>query len=126
MSNFVPSKDHFREALLFCFNLKKSAAASHRWLVEAYGEEVPSESTCRDWFRRFKDGDFEVKDKHRSGQPRKFSDEDVKKLLDENPSRTLTELAELLNVSMATVSKRLKTMDIVQKDGSWVPDDQQP
>ena len=39
-----------REALLFCFNLKKSAAESHRMLVKAYGDNALSETTCRDWF----------------------------------------------------------------------------
>ena len=32
-----------QEALLFCFNLKKSAAESHRMLVEAYGDNALSE-----------------------------------------------------------------------------------
>ena len=30
MSGFEPTKQHIREALLFCFNLKESAAKSHR------------------------------------------------------------------------------------------------
>ena len=34
-----------REALLFCFNLKKSAAESHRMLVEAYDDNALSEIT---------------------------------------------------------------------------------
>ena len=29
-----------RETLLFCFNLKKSAAESHRMLVEAYSDKA--------------------------------------------------------------------------------------
>jgi len=37
-----------QEALLFYFNLKKSAAESHRMLVEAYGDNALWE-TCRDW-----------------------------------------------------------------------------
>jgi len=47
-----------RKALLFCFNLKKSPAESYRMLVEAYGDNVLSETTCRDWFRRFNDDNF--------------------------------------------------------------------
>lgn len=43
-------KIHLREALIFCFHLKKSAAESHRLLVEAYGEQAPADSTCREWF----------------------------------------------------------------------------
>ncbi|MBJ5565832.1 hypothetical protein JGG61_23645 [Salmonella enterica subsp. enterica serovar London] len=34
------------EALLFCFHLKKSAAESHRLLVQAYGKHALSEATC--------------------------------------------------------------------------------
>jgi len=39
MSNFVLTKQHLREILIFCFNWKKSAAeaATHRMLVEVYG-----------------------------------------------------------------------------------------
>jgi len=44
MSSFAKKK-HMREALLFCFNLKKSAAESHRMLVETYGDNVLSEAT---------------------------------------------------------------------------------
>ena len=56
MSTFLPTKQHLREALLFCFNLKKSAAEGHRLLCEAYGEHAPSIKTCEYWFRRFKSG----------------------------------------------------------------------
>ncbi|KYM81755.1 hypothetical protein ALC53_07748, partial [Atta colombica] len=45
-------KKHLQEALLFCFNLKKSAAESH--LMEAYGKHALSVTTYRYWFRRFK------------------------------------------------------------------------
>ena len=63
-----------REALLFCFNLKKSAAELHRMLVEAYGVSALSGITCRDWFRRFNDGNFDLSDKKRANRPRKIED----------------------------------------------------
>lgn len=122
MSNFIPTKQHFREILLFCFNLKQSSAASHRMLIEVYGKDVPSDATCREWFRRFKIGDYEIRDKYRSGQPKKFSDNDIKLLLDENPRQTLHELAKQLNVTHGAISKRLKLMKIVQRNGCWIPD----
>ena len=46
MSSFLLKKKHMRETLLFCFNLKKSAAESHRMLVEAYGDNAVLETTC--------------------------------------------------------------------------------
>ena len=36
-----------------------------------------SETTCRDWFRRFKDGDLDVDDCSREGRPKSFEDADV-------------------------------------------------
>jgi len=47
MSSFVLKKEHLRETLLFYFNFKKSAAESHRLLMQAYGEHALSETTCR-------------------------------------------------------------------------------
>ncbi|EGI67318.1 Mariner Mos1 transposase [Acromyrmex echinatior] len=81
----------FRCVLLHYFDLKKSAAETHRLLAEIYGESVPSETVCRDWFRRFKSGDCNVHDKQRTGQPKKFEDEQLQALLEENPAQTLKE-----------------------------------
>jgi len=30
-------------------------AEAHRMLVEVYGDTVPTDKSCREWFRRFKD-----------------------------------------------------------------------
>lgn len=62
MSDFVPKKEHLREALHFCFHLKKSAAESYRLLVETYKEHALSEITYKNWFGRFKN-DFDVNDR---------------------------------------------------------------
>ena len=70
MSNFVLTKQHLREVLVFCFNWKKSAAEVHRMLVEVYGDNASTDKSCREWFRRFKNGDFSVEDKPRCGQPK--------------------------------------------------------
>ena len=67
MSNFVLTKQHSREVLVFCFNWKKSAAEAHRMLVEVYGDNAPTDKSCREWFRRFNNGDFSVEDKLRCG-----------------------------------------------------------
>lgn len=121
MSNFVPEKGDLRTSLRFCYFLKKSAAESHQMLVEAYGSHALSEPTCREWFRKFKSGDFDLKDKERSGQPKKFEDAELQALLDENTVQTESELAEALNVDRSTVGKRLHAMGKIQKEGKWVP-----
>lgn len=42
MSNFLPESNNLRKTLIFCFHLKKSAAESHRKLVEAYADHALS------------------------------------------------------------------------------------
>ena len=86
MLNFVLTKQNSREDLVFCFNWKKSAAESHRILVEVYGDNAPTDKSCREWFRRFKDGDFSVEDKPRCGESKKFEDKELEALLDEDPT----------------------------------------
>lgn len=108
MSTFVPNKQHFREVVLFYFNWNKSAAETHRILIEVYGESAPSRKSCFRWFQRFKKGDFGVEDKERSGRPKKFEDSELKALLDEDPNQTLQQMAEALNVTKSPLSKRLK------------------
>ncbi|KAG5316917.1 MOS1T transposase, partial [Pseudoatta argentina] len=126
MSIFVPNKVYLRGILLHCFIQKKSAAEAHRILVQTYGDNALSDTTCRDWFRRFKNNDFVFEDKERSGAPKKFEDKELEQLLDEDPSQTLSELGKIFQVDESTVSKRLKGLGMIQKQGHWVPYELKP
>lgn len=121
MSKYEPTKRHLREVLLFHFNVKKTAAETHRILVDAYGESAPSERTCREWFQRFKSGDFNVEDHERSGRLKEFEDAELQHLLDVDSRKTQEELAEALNVDQSVISRRLKAMGKIQKEGVWLP-----
>ena len=77
MSDFVPNNRNLREVLIFFFHSKKTSAEAHRKLQKVYGDAALSETTCRDWLRRFKDGDFDVDDLPRGGRPKTFEDADV-------------------------------------------------
>jgi len=55
-----PDKEYIRLYLLVCFHQKKTADA-HRIICETYDENVWS--LKRVWFKRFKNGDFDVSDK---------------------------------------------------------------
>ncbi|CAK9820084.1 Mariner Mos1 transposase [Anthophora quadrimaculata] len=126
MSKFEPDKRHLREVLIFCFNCKKTAAEACRMLVAAYGDCAPSDKTCREWFRRFKNGDFTVVDKQRSGRPQVFEDEDLKALVDEDPCETQKQIAEALNCSQSVISDHLRALGKVYKEGKWVPYELKP
>lgn len=121
MSDFVPSKSHLREALLLCFNLKKNTREAHETMVSAYGDHALGISQCQEWFKRFRVGNFDLGSKKRENRPKKFQDVELQALLEENDSQTQEELAEQLGVTRETVSRRLKTMGLIQKLSKWVP-----
>ena len=60
MSTFVPNKVYLRDILLHYFIQNKSAVEAHIILVEIYGDNALSDTTCRDWFRCFKNNDFKL------------------------------------------------------------------
>ena len=126
MSNFVPEKVFLRVVLLHYFNMKKTAAESHRILVQVYGEYALAERTCQKWFARFESGDFGWEDEKRPRQPKKFEDEELEALLDEDYCQTQEELAESLGVTQAAISKRLKAAGYIRKQGNWVPHELKP
>ena len=109
MSNFVPQQEHMREALLLCFDLKKSSAEC-LWRPIAL-----SETTCRDWFRRFKDGHFNLSDEKREYRPRKAEDHELQALLDKDDTQTQKMPAEKSGATQPPISMRLSAMDKVQK-----------
>jgi len=85
-------------------------------LVEVYDDTGPTDRSCREWFRHFKDRDFSVEDKPRSGQSKKFEDKELEALLEEDQSQTQEELTESLGVT--AVSVRLRIMGMIQKQGN--------
>ena len=86
-------------------------------VMEAYDDYIPSISTF-DSTGSYKKGDFNTEDKERLGQPKKFEDEEV-----EARSRPeQKELGESLNVDQSTISRRLKVIEMIQKQKeNWVP-----
>ncbi|KAG5315418.1 MOS1T transposase, partial [Pseudoatta argentina] len=99
MSIFVPNKVYLRGILLHYFIQEKSAAEAHRILVQTYGQTM----LCQ--IRQ---------------------DKELEQLLDEDPSQTLSELGKILQVDESTVSKRLKGLGMIQKQGHWVPYELKP
>ena len=82
MSIYEPNS-HLQEVLIFCFNMKKFAAKAHRMLSNTYGEAAISERTCRE-FQRFKNGDFDVENRHSGGREKVFEDAKLEALLEQD------------------------------------------
>lgn len=114
-------KYRIRTCLLYEFQLGHSAALAHRNVVTVFGQESPSERTCRDWFAKFKSGDFSLEDNERSGRPPELNDEALLELVKSNSRLSTTEMATTLRSSHATISRHLLVLGFKQKYGKWLP-----
>ena len=94
-------------------------------LSNTYGEAATSERTCGEWFQRFKNGDFDVEDRH-SEREKVFEDAELEALLEQDSCQNQEELARLLGVTQQAISKRLKAIGMIQKQGNWVPYELKP
>ena len=74
-------------------------------LSNIYGEAAISERTYRQWFQRFKNGDFDVEDRHSGGREKVFEDAELEALLEEDSCQNQEELARSLGVTQQAISK---------------------
>ena len=53
-----------------------------------------------EWFRKFKAGDFDIRNEERGRPGKKFEDAELQELLDEDATQTQQQLADRLNVTV--------------------------
>lgn len=115
------NKQHLRHCILFCFQMGKDAAQATKLINSTLGDNSVCHATVKNWFVKFRAGNFSLDDAPRPGPEKEFEDEQLQSLLDENPCQTENELANQLGVTQQAISKRLHAMGKIQKDGKWVP-----
>ena len=67
--------------------------------VEAYDGYALGKSQCFEWFKKFKSGDFDVRNEEHEKPLKKFEDNELQALLDEDDAQTQQQLADQLNVT---------------------------
>lgn len=120
---YMMSLSDFRPIFLYEFKLNQSAAETARKINQAFGNDSVNERTVRRWFAKFRSGDFSLEDEPRSGRPRVIQDEDLRTLVETDPSQTVRGIAEELGVSSHAVFDGLKRIGKVKKLEKWVPHD---
>jgi len=70
-----------------------------------YGETAISERTCREWFQRFNNGDFDIENRHSGGREKLFKDAELEALFHEDSCQMQEELAGALGVTQQAILK---------------------
>ena len=117
----MPNNRHVRKVLIFFFHSKKTAAEAHRELQKVYRDAALSETTCCDWFRRFKDRDFNVSERPREGRLKTFEDADVIYYELLKPNETITGERHRMQLMRLRRALREKRPQYKQKHEKVIP-----
>lgn len=119
--NMEPDNVHIRHVLLYFFKKGYSAAQTTTDIRGTYGTNALSIRTARKWFKRFKDGDFDVEDRARSGRPITTDMQRIADYVNENPRSTVESIAQGVDIPPSTVFDHLKKIGYVSRYDVWVP-----
>ena len=70
---------------------------------DVYYDEALKGRQCQNWFRKFRSGDFSLKDEPCSGRPNEVDDDKIKALIELDRHVTEREIGERLNIPKSTV-----------------------
>jgi hypothetical protein len=97
-----------REFALYEYDQAHSAAEAARNIRKIYGANSLSDSNCRKWFSRFKEGDRGLQDLPREGRPKILDHQALKSVVDENPYLTTRELESMFECCSSTIINGLR------------------
>lgn len=115
------NKEHFRHIMLFYFRKGKNASQTQKKICAVYGEDAVDDSTCRKWFRKFRENNCNLSDTPRSGRSVEADGKEILALIESDQHRTTREIGEILGINQSTVSRRLRQLGMVNKADVWVP-----
>jgi histone-lysine N-methyltransferase SETMAR len=90
------SKEHIRHCLLYEYQLGNSATEATRNICQAVGQDSTTLRTALNCFDRFRNQDYSLQDMARSGRPTTINLDELKQLLEKDPSLTTTAVASKL------------------------------
>jgi len=114
-------KHEIRIILLHEFKLGRNATEAAQNINQAWGPNTLTDRTARNWFVKFRSGDFSLNDKEGRGHVSTVDNDVLKATVESNPQTTCKELSLLFGVSVSTIFDHLKAIGKVKKLDKWVP-----
>ncbi|KOX76579.1 Histone-lysine N-methyltransferase SETMAR [Melipona quadrifasciata] len=112
-------KMHLRHVMLHCFKKGNNAKDTADEIFTVYGSGTTTIRTVRNWFKKFRAGNFELKDEDRSGRPATTGTDIIKTVFTENPR--YSEIVDATNIPKTTVHEHLIKIGYANRYEVWVP-----
>ncbi|KAG6796917.1 hypothetical protein HZU73_07764 [Apis mellifera caucasica] len=93
-----------QHVMLYCFKKGDSTNDITDEIYTVYGNDATI-TIIHNWFKRFRDGNFNSKDENRSSCPATTKMDFIKAILAENPRYSVQEIVNAINISRKTKTK---------------------
>ncbi|KOX75171.1 Histone-lysine N-methyltransferase SETMAR [Melipona quadrifasciata] len=110
-------KMHLRHVMLHCFKKGNSAKDTTGEIFTVYGSGATTIRTVGNWFKKFRAGNFELKDEDRSGRPATTDTDIIKTVLTENPRYSVCEIVDATNIPKTTQPVAEKRLELANRRG---------
>ena len=106
---------HFRHVLFYEYKKGNNVASAFNNICATNGEGFLSERTCRKWFTRFRERNFNLSDESRPGRPSDCNEEAIWGSLSKNSRQSTSEQAVASEILKSTVHYNLKKITMVNR-----------
>lgn len=115
------SREQVRLLLLYEFRLGHTAADATRNICDKMDQSIVSYHAARNWFQKFKDGDYNIEDASHPGRAPQVDVDRLKQLIEDDPRLTTLALGEELGCSHTAIENHLYELGKRWKYGAWIP-----
>jgi [histone H3]-lysine36 N-dimethyltransferase SETMAR len=96
------------------FRRGSNEAETARYINIAFDEGSANERTMRFWFKRFRDGNFDLKNEPRRRPPTQVNNDELREMVKDDPSQTTQELTAWFNVTLPTILTHLRQINKIK------------
>lgn len=121
------NKEKIRYILQFFYDKGENARQTSKIVNGVYGDDTVTENYVQFWFRRFRSGNFDVKDAPRTGRPVVIESVDkITEIIEADGHVSSRSIAQKLNINHSTVLSHLRKAGFKKKNDVWVQEPSTP